>query len=142
MRLKAGGYDVTFVGLANFEKQLFGSEQFHFLGTFARISPLGWAFASAVGPCCCGGWSATARPGSWLLGLIGRLITAALLLRARAAVRGDLFSGTQFGTLGVTLFYVLVGCTVQFLIGLGLADHLRAADPRRGRSSASSSSCR
>ena len=41
VRLRAGGYDIRFVGLANFEKQLFGSEQFHFLGTFEDDQPAG-----------------------------------------------------------------------------------------------------
>ena len=41
-RLRAGGYDIRYVGFRNFDKQLFGSEQFHFLGTFKGVSPLGW----------------------------------------------------------------------------------------------------
>jgi len=38
VRLRGGGYNVRFVWFQNFEKQLFGSEQFHFLGTFANPS--------------------------------------------------------------------------------------------------------
>ena len=36
------------VGLRNFEKQFFGSEQFHFLGTFSTISVLGWSEATGL----------------------------------------------------------------------------------------------
>ena len=89
VRLKAGGYNIRFVGLANFEKQLFGSEQFHFLGTFETISPLGWAFTIAVGALLVWWLVRYLRGPVWLPGLIGRLITAAHAVRARAVVRGD-----------------------------------------------------
>ena len=131
VRLKAGGYNIRFVGLANFEKQLFGSEQFHFLGTFETISPLGWAFTVAVGALLVWWLLRYLRGPVWLPGLIGRLITAAMLSGLALLFGATLFSGTQFGTLGVTLFYVIVGCTVQFLIGLGLA--IICAQPIRGR---------
>ncbi len=131
VRLRAGGYNITFVGLANFEKQLFGSEQFHFLGTFAPISPLGWVVTIAVGALL-GWWLVRYLRGPiWIFGLIGRMITAAVLFGLTLLFAATLFSGTQFGTLGVTLFYVFVGCTVQFLIGLGLA--VLCAQPIRGR---------
>jgi len=131
VRLRAGGYDVSFVGLANFEKQLFGSEQFHFLGTFDGISPLGWAFTGAVGLVLLWWLVRYLRGRVWLPGLVGRLITAAVLFGLALLFGATWLSGTQFGTLGVTLFYVLVGCTVQFLIGLGLA--VICAQPIRGR---------
>jgi multiple sugar transport system permease protein len=131
VRLRAGGYDIRFVGLANFEKQLFGSEQFHFLGIFDGISPLGWSFAIAAGALLVWWLIGYLRGPIWIPGLIGRLITAALLFSLALLAGATLFSGTQFGTLGVTLFYVIVGCTVQFLIGLGLA--IICAQPIRGR---------
>ena len=131
LRLKAGGYDIRFVGLANFEKQLFGSEQFHFLGTFEGISKAGWAVTLAVGGLLLWWLVRYLRGRVWLPGLLGRLITAALLLGLTLLFAATWFSGTQFGTLGVTLFYVLVGCSAQFLIGLGLA--IICAQPIRGR---------
>ena len=131
VRLRAGGYDVSFVGLAKFEKQLFGSAQFHFLGTFAGISPLGWAVTLAVGALLVWWLVRYLRGTVWLPGLIGRMITAAVLFGLALLFGATWLSGTQFGTLGVTLFYVFVGCTVQFLIGLGLA--VICAQPIRGR---------
>jgi multiple sugar transport system permease protein len=131
VRLRAGGYDIRFVGLANFEKQFFGSEQFHFLGIFDGISPLGWSFTIAAGALLVWWLIGYLRGPIWIPGLIGRLITAALLFSLALLAGATLFSGTQFGTLGVTLFYVIVGCTVQFLIGLGLA--IICAQPIRGR---------
>jgi len=59
------------------------------------------------------------------------MITAAVLFGLALMLAATLLSGTQFGTLGVTLFYVFVGCTVQFMVGLGLA--VLCAQPIRGR---------
>ena len=133
VRLKAGGYQIRFVALKNFEKQFFGSEQFHFLGTFTSISILGWLFASVIGGLLIWWLVAHVRRGQvWWLGLIGRTITASVLFGIALMFAATLFSGNQFGTLGVTLFYVFVGCTIQFIIGLGLA--LLCAQPIRGRS--------
>ena len=131
VRLRAGGYNVRFVGFANFKKQIFGSEQFHFLGTFGSISLLGWAFTIAVGALLIWWLLHYLRGPVWWLGLIGRLIAAAVLFGLGFMFAATLLSGTQIGTLGVTLFYVVVGCTVQFVIGLGLA--IVCANPIRGR---------
>ncbi|MEM7024225.1 MAG: sugar ABC transporter permease [Pseudomonadota bacterium] len=131
VRLRAGGYNISFVGLANFEKQIFGSEQFHFLGTFTTISPLGWVFTVAVGALLAWWLVRYLRGPIWIPGLIGRMVTVAVLFGIALMFAATLFSGNQFGTLGVTLFYVFVGCTVQFVIGLGLA--VLCAQPIRGR---------
>jgi multiple sugar transport system permease protein len=131
VKLKAGGYSITFVGFANFKKQLFGSEQYHFLGNFTAIAPMGWVVIGAVA-CMVLWWLARYLRGPVrVVGLIGRLITTAMLLAITLMFAATLFSGNQFGTLGVTLFYVGVGCTVQFVIGLGLA--VLCAQPIRGR---------
>ena len=131
IRLRAGSYQVRWVGLKNFEKQIFGSEQFHFLGTFAPISAAGWILA--IG--------ATAGILWWLyryasrrftiVGFMGRLVTAAFGVGLAFLFASTLFSGKPFGTLGVTLFYVFVGCGIQFAIGLGLA--ILCTQPIRGR---------
>lgn len=131
VRLKAGGYQVRFVGFKNFSKQIFGSEQFHFLGTFTTISVLGWVI----------GLAATSGILWWLfryirsqfsvVGFIGRLLTAFVGVGLAWMFAATFFSGNQFGTLGVTLFYVFIGCGIQFLIGLGLA--FLCSQPIRGR---------
>lgn len=132
VRLKAGGYQIRFVAWKNFEKQFFGSEQFHFLGTFTSISILGWLLLSAVGLWLIWWLIAHVRRGRvWWLGLVGRVITASMLFAITLMFAATLFSGNQFGTLGVTLFYVFAGCSIQFLTGLGLA--LLCAQPIRGR---------
>ena len=40
--LAAGGYDVSFIGAANFRKLIVGSQQFHFLGTQGEMPAWGW----------------------------------------------------------------------------------------------------
>ncbi len=131
IRLRGGSYQVRWVWFQNFNKQIFGSEQFHFLGTFTSMSVLGWIITI----------SATGGILWWLyrymttkftpVGFVGRLITASFGAGLALLFSATFFSGNPFGTLGVTLFYVVFGCAVQFLIGLGLA--FLCAQPIRGR---------
>ena len=132
VRLRPGGYNVRWVGFDNFKKQFFGSEQFHFLGTFAGISALGWIVSLSALALLTWWMYRYVRSGLFsVLGFVGRLITASTLFALVLLFGATLFSGTQFGTLGVTLFYVVVGCSIQFVIGLGLA--FLCSQPIRGR---------
>ena len=70
VKLRAGAYSITFSGLANFNKQLFGSEQFHFLGNLAAIAPFGWAVWSPGAGCSCGGCPGTCAAQSGCLVLL------------------------------------------------------------------------
>ena len=131
IRLRAGGYKVSFVGTKNFEKQFFGSEQFHFLGTFGEVSLLGWGVMVASALVLVWWLYKYVRRQFWWLGFIGRLITANLVFGIIVLASVTLLSGNNFGTLGTTLFYVFVGCGIQFVIGLGLA--LLCSQQIRGR---------
>src|SRR4030095_4906474 len=42
--LGKGGFKLTFIGLANYRKLLFGSERTHFLGLFAPSGSVRWLF--------------------------------------------------------------------------------------------------
>jgi len=130
-RLGAGSYRVRWVGFRNFEKQLFGSEQFHFLGTMKGMSVFGWVFAAVVGLALLWWLYRYCQRQFWWLGFVGRLISASLGFGLALMFAATLLSGYQFGTLGVTLFYVFVGCALQFAIGLGLA--LLCAQPIHGK---------
>ena len=44
-----GGFDISFVGFLNYRKLLFGSQQFHFLGTFGEMSPVAWLVVGLAG---------------------------------------------------------------------------------------------
>lgn len=131
IRPRAGGYQVRYVGLKNFKKLFTGSEQYHLLGTFEGISVLGWVIII----------SATILIGWWLyryvrrdfrlIGFLGRLVTASMGVGLAFLFGATLFSGSNFGTVPMTLIYVLFGCSIQFLIGLGLA--FLCSQPIKGR---------
>jgi multiple sugar transport system permease protein len=130
-RLSPGGYDIRFVGLLNFRKMIVGTQQFHLLGTFAAIPLLGWLLiALAAAAALLFLWRYLTRPGVTVLGLLGRLVSVAtglgVVVLFAATIKG------QLGSLSTTLFYVVAGVFVQFVIGLGLA--LLCAKPIRGRS--------
>jgi multiple sugar transport system permease protein len=131
IKLRGGGYNVRFVGLRNFEKQFFGSEQYHFLGTFKDVSLFGWALMIVVGAALIWWMYRYVTTRFWLLGFIGRTMTAGIIFGIVALFSTTLLSGHNFGTLGVTLFYVFFGCGIQFVIGLGLA--LLCSQEIRGR---------
>ena len=121
IRFRGGGFQMRWVGWRNFEKQFFGSEQFHLLGTFTTISLLGWAFGLACSAALIWWMFKYVRTHFTWVGFIGRLITFGMALGLSWLFAATLLSGNPFGTIGTTLFYVFVGCGVQFLIGTALA---------------------
>ena len=121
IRLTGGGYKLRFAGWRNFEKQVFGSEQFHFLGTFGEISLLGWIFGLVVTGAVIWWITSYFRAGWTIIGSVGRLFPWSMTIGTGWLLAVTTFSGRPFGTLLTTGFYVFVGCVVQFLIGAGLA---------------------
>jgi multiple sugar transport system permease protein len=129
--LFAGSFKLTFIGLYNFRRLLFGFQQSHFLGT---LEPLGWpewiafgAFAVLI-VAWLGRYAVTAFT---VLGFVGRLISASLATGLVLLLLSTIAPGGFQGTLLTTLLYVFVGVFVQFLLGLGLA--LLCAQAIRGR---------
>jgi len=121
-QLTAGGYQLRFVGWLNFRKLLIGSEQFHFLGVFAPIAWYGWLLLAAATLLLARRLSIYLRQGgATIAGLLGRLISAAVLLGIVLLLAVTIAPGGEFGSLGVTILYVAVGVSAQFAIGLGLA---------------------
>lgn len=121
LKLQAGGFRIRFVGLQNFEKILFGSEQYHFLGTFGGMSVVGYLVATASGVALLWWLYRTARGGASALGLAGRSMTALVGWGCVLMFSATLLSGHLMGTLGMTLTYVIIGCSVQFAIATALA---------------------
>ncbi len=133
IRLGAGGFRIQFIGFGNFDKIFFGSQSEFMLGRLGPISTVGWLFAIAVVALIAYWLARYLRAGGiWVPGLIGRLILASTLIGLAFMTAATVLSGRPMGALGVTLYYVVVGCTIQFAIGLGLA--LLCAMPIRGRS--------
>jgi multiple sugar transport system permease protein len=120
VRFTADGLQFRFVGFQNFAKQFFGNDQVHFLGKTEQMGVLGLVFFVAV----------TAAVLWWLyrslkittpVGMLGRIISAAMAIFIAWVMAASLLSGNTIGTLLTTLFYVFVGCALQFAIGTGLA---------------------
>ncbi|MFC2046291.1 carbohydrate ABC transporter permease [Chloroflexota bacterium] len=117
-----GGFEFKWVGLANFEKLLVGSEKTHFLGVFASPSAVGWAILALVAGLLVYGLVRYLRSGEGSTGgLIGRIVASVLVgLCAWLAVT-SLSLGGRPGTLVVTWIYVFGGIAVQYVLGLSLA---------------------
>jgi multiple sugar transport system permease protein len=129
--LAPGGFKLTFVGLFNFNRLLVGAQQYHLLGTFKPIGPIGWVLFGAFVICTLLLLARYALKSFTFLGFIGRLISASLAIGLLWLVLATIFAGGVPGTLVTTLLYVFLGVLVQFLLGLGLA--LLCAQPIRGR---------
>jgi multiple sugar transport system permease protein len=117
VKFSPNGLKFRFVWFDNFLNEFTGPEQIHFLGRSDGMSIFGWIFF--LGMIAASGWwlYRSQRGGSSWVGMIGRLMGAFV-----AWLLGQtLLSGAQWGTLLTTLFYVIVGCSLQFVIGTGLA---------------------
>ena len=117
-----GRIDIRFLGLANYQTLLFGSERTHLLGVLRTPSPLGWAVLLVVTGLVVWGFVRAGRGGVRPLGLVLRAIGGVLLVGLVWLLVQAMFSPEgRPGTLFVTLAYVFVGLTIQYLLGLGLA---------------------
>ena len=117
-----GGFELKYIGMLNYKKLLFGSQQFHFLGDLAEISTGGWVMLIIVAGILGAVLFRYARgPGLSALGLFGRGIVAVVAFAMAALFVRTLGGAGNPGSLVVTLSYVFIGVTVQFLLGLGLA---------------------
>lgn len=119
IRFAGGAVQFEFVALNNYRKLLLGSEQKVLFGVLDAPSPIGWALLAAVAF----GLAWWIVKGMRSGGLpIGRILASALLGGLSWLVVATLFSEKgRPGTLVVTMLYVFVGITLQYLIGLGLA---------------------
>ena len=132
-QLGVGGYHLYFVGLANFAKLLFGSEQYHFLGVFGSIAWPGWLLLAVVALLLLAAIRQYFRRGVvTIMGIVGRAICALLILSLSLLVATTAGPGGQLGSLSVTLIYVFPGVGAQFIIGTGLA--MLCSQRIRGRS--------
>jgi multiple sugar transport system permease protein len=131
--LAPGGFKLTFIGLFNYKRLLFGTQQYHLLGTFGAFGLVEWTLTGV----------ALAAILYWLvnfsrsirfsvIGLIGRLISAIVAFGfVLLALTTIVASGGFPGSVVTTLVYVVGGVVAQFALGLGLA--LLCAQPIRGR---------
>jgi multiple sugar transport system permease protein len=121
VKFSSSGLKFRFVGLDNFLNEFTGPEQIHFLGRVENVSIFGWLFSLVtLGLVVFWLYRSFIAGASWI-GMIGRLISASTAVFVAFLLAGTLLSGNQWGTLLTTLFYVIVGCSLQFVIGTGLA---------------------
>lgn len=117
-----GGFEINFVGLANYKKLFFGLEQTHFLGLLGRPSPLGWLIFIAVAGLLLYALVRNLRSGTATVrGIVGSLLSSVLVLMIVWLLVATLGQGGRPGTLVVTLLYVFIGIFFQYTIGLILA---------------------
>ena len=117
-----GGFEFKWVGLANFERLLFGSEQTHFLGKLSSPSTIGWAIFLLVVGLLIYGLVRYLRSGQIsAVGLIGRIVVSILAVLCTWLIVATLSSEGRPGTLVVTWIYVFGGIAVQYFLGLSLA---------------------
>jgi multiple sugar transport system permease protein len=128
--IAAGGFKLTFVGLFNYKKLIFGSQQYHLVGTFGAFGPLEWTIAGLALAAILY-WLVRSATSS-IVGMIGRLIAATVAFGcALIAIATIVAPGGFPGSIVTTLVYVVGGVAAQFVLGLGLA--LLCAQPIRGR---------
>ncbi len=120
VRFTGDGLRFRYVGFRNFSKQFFGSSEVHFLGRTDPASLLGYAVFAAIVVAVLV-WLWRSRKFATWVGMIGRTISAAMAIFLSWILCASLLSGNSIGTLYTTLFYVLFGCALQFVIGTGLA---------------------
>lgn len=123
LQLVQGGFQIKFIGLTNFSNLFFGADRTQFLGQFRPPTIIGWVFF--VGGTALTAWAfvrylrgRSVNP----LGIVGRAAGAVALIALLWLVANTLLAqGGRPGTLVVTFIYVIVGTSLQYLIGLGLA---------------------
>jgi len=117
-----GGFSLKFIGLLNYKKLLFGSQQFHFLGVFGKLTLFETGILAVIAVLLIWWLVRHFQSGTpTVLGTLGRLIFSIGILALTWLVVLTINQNGYPGTLVVTLFYVVFGVLIQFFIGLGLA---------------------
>jgi multiple sugar transport system permease protein len=129
--LAPGGFNLTFVGFFNFKKLLFGSQQYHLLGSMKALGVGQWLVVGAFTLLCLYWLWRSLKSHPSLFSAIGRVLSAAAAIGIVLLVIATIGMGGVPGTLVTTFIYVLIGVSVQLVLGLILA--LVCAQPIRAR---------
>jgi multiple sugar transport system permease protein len=117
-----GGVNLKFVGFDNYAKLLVGIDRPHFLGVTAPLTPVGAAVLLTIYGLFAYLLYRYARgPNRTAVGLGGRVVATAIAGALVWLIVNTILTSGRPGTLAVTLIYVGVDVTVQYLLGLGLA---------------------
>jgi multiple sugar transport system permease protein len=122
LQFAPGGFRLSFVGLRNYASLVVGFDRPEFLGVLARPGPGGWlALALAAGAAVWWLQRSMRRPDASVRGLAGRLVFVVVAGAGVWLLALTLGPGGRPGSLPVTLIYVVIGVTLQYLLGLALA---------------------
>jgi len=119
IQFRSGAVSFKYVGLFNYKKLLFGTEQTHFLGLGKAPTLLGWVVLVAILALLLWWIWRHLRRGGSMAGLAMR-ITASVLVAFIAWNFVTRLSG-QPGTVQTTVLYVFFDTGMQYFFGLGLA---------------------
>ena len=121
LKFAAGGFTLRYVEWLNFKKLIFGSQQYHLLGTFDVFGIVDWLILGLIYALLLFFFVRyLIRPGTTVVGVIGRSV-AFVVAGALSLLLVATLGGGFPGSLVVTLFYVFAGVSVQFVLALGLA---------------------
>jgi multiple sugar transport system permease protein len=133
-QLARGGFTTTFIGLANYNKLLFGSEARKTLGRIGEMPPIAWVILIAffglmlfflyqhINRTRHGAFASAGSLFGFAMGIFWRVITVIVLTFLVYLAVGGLTSDRGIpGTIVVTLIFVFGSVTLQYAIGLILA---------------------
>lgn len=120
-----GGFQVSWVGLANYNKLFFGSEQRHLLGKFTPLNQLEWPawliFGVVVVVMVWMFYQYVTSPRRRAFGVVMRILTM-IITGALALMAVSTLTGIGIpGTMTVTLLIVFGAVALEYALGLGLA---------------------
>lgn len=117
-----GGFKLNFVGLDNYARLLVGINHAETLGVPTPSTLPAWvAFGLLVAGTLWLILRYVRSQRSSIGGLVGRVVTAILVLVGAWLMIFTVFPGGRPGSLVVTLLYVILGIAIQYALGLGLA---------------------
>ena len=122
LRFSAGGVNLQFVGLDNYAKLLVGIDHEHFLGLTGPLTPQGVVvLVAGYGLLALLLYRYARGADRTLGGLAARVLAAVAAGALLLLIVMTVATSGRPGTLVVTMVYVGVDVTVQYLLGLGLA---------------------